>query len=250
MYVTMRIGATVLLSLTLVLLPDPGAAQYGVDKQCQDCNKNPVRNNNVIENIASRVVKLEVCQFKKLVRFVLDNNKSICAQEDLPKVVELVKCFREGRKCSDSSSSDSKSEFSKGSNVNPSTASAKPPTTPLVTTKTTIQNEDQTTLLPTKEPTMPIQTPPPVVHGSDTNNGDSSSHKGEEEHKESDQNEDPDGKMKNMKIAIISLILIVLAMATVGTVLYCRKKNNGDVQAPCGRSISYTHAPSEESIPV
>lgn len=241
----------VLLLLALVLIPDPGASQFGIQnkKICSDCKGKVMDTDD--EDMFQRMIDGEVedsvkCPLQSNARFQLKNGTIVCGKRHLTWVKKIIECYNED-KCLQYTSSNHKKEPFQGTNEKPFTTTVNAPTTaPVNNLKPSTQSWDNNighSTEPTEAGAARPTTSLVATIRPDSNNANIDSRQGDKSQEPTAEN----SKMKHMQIAIISLILIVLAMVAVGVGLYCRKKKKNEFNSSCN-PIGYTPAPSEDSI--
>ncbi|XP_072005903.1 C-X-C motif chemokine 16-like [Engystomops pustulosus] len=245
------LGSSALLALVFILTPQPGVSQHAhLFRLCQDCAKKMLEEGSVKENLLQNMYKnanYMDCPHN-IVRVQLRNH-TYCATRGTPWVDKVTGCIDKGR-TSCLSSTENRKDFSKGSE------NEKPPSTtqrstsagttlPLIQSTQTwkggtskpseiitveLKNLGSTIGLPTTAPDSEQNND--LLHG----NGPSV------------EKDDEKGKMKQMQIAIISLILIVLVMSAIGMYIWCRRRKTTTCRSQCAEeSVHYQPAPSEES---
>ncbi|XP_040202596.1 uncharacterized protein LOC120933444 [Rana temporaria] len=246
----MRIPPPVLLFLALVLIPDPGVSQFGAQGRiCKDCgkieaNEDPTKLNELI----NKVTKYAKCPHTDNIRFTLKTQQGpICAKNYLSWVTKLKACL-DAKTCLDDASSSSRKEFSKGTNLNPSTTTTNTPTTaPVTSMKPSTQSQDQN-IGQSTEPAAPavLNTTP-----LDSNKENLNLAQGKDQSIEPQNAGDQHSKIKHMQTIIISLIVIILVAVAIFVGVFCQRKKANKISTLCGsRPLEYTTAPSEDSFKV
>ncbi|XP_044129393.1 uncharacterized protein LOC122922748 [Bufo gargarizans] len=235
-----------LLLLILELSPRPGdfqgASQF---KVCPECKK-LLREKDVKPAFYKTLVRIAIytdCP-NNIIRFQLPKGGIFCGEKTESWVNNVTKCIKQDRD-SCLQQSESQKEFSKGSNE-------KPPITMLETTTSTARST-QTWKGGTSKPSEEIYTTQKIL---ETTIGLSITTLESEQKNNLLQGNEPStdqpnekSKMKQMTIAIVSLLLIVLVMTSVGVYVWCRKVRFSECRRSCQeRTVMYQPAPLEDKI--
>ncbi|KAG9465131.1 hypothetical protein GDO78_018866 [Eleutherodactylus coqui] len=245
----------VLLFLILELKPQPGVSQMAnLLKHCKEC-KNFLKNDDVTPNFYRNLItkaNYTICP-NSVIKFVLPKG-IYCGIRSESWVDEVTNLIDQGRNPG-LQPVENQQDFSKGSKD-------KPPTTTQESTSTarivpSLRLSTQTwkggTAKPSETTTEKLRTTPDILEitmgltttapNPDHNNG--LLHGNEAPIKEDDQK----SKMKQMTIAVISLILIVLVLTAVGVYAWCQRVRFTKCKTHCTEEIvKYQPTPSEEQI--
>lgn len=246
--------SSLLFVLILELSPQSGVSQGAqLFKYCQDCKK-IVKETDVSQRFFQNLIRnadYTPCP-SNIVRFKVPKG-IFCGNRLDPWVDKVTNCINQGR-ISCLEPSETQKDFSKDSNKKPP-ATTQRSTTSTAQTDPSLRLSTQTwkggTMKPSETTTQqlgPTQRVLETTKGLPTRSPDQYQNHdllhGIEPPTEED---DIKGKMKEMTIAIISLILIVLVMAAVGVTVWCRRAKFSACKSHCTEdTIHYQPAPVQD----
>ncbi|KAM3924929.1 uncharacterized protein RB166_008300 [Leptodactylus fuscus] len=244
---------TIFFFLILELTPQPGVSQISnVLNSCPECKGRLLKDGHLTEKFYKTLVQnANYSHCPHHVKFTLPKGIA-CAENSMPWVRNITKCIDQGRTpCL--SASENKQDFSKGSKDKPPTITEESTTSTAKTVpflKLSTQTWKGGTSKPSEPPTARPATTQNLLEtiGLTTTGPDSQLNNdllhGNAPPTEKDETR---GKMKHMTIAIISLILIVLMMMSIGMYIWCRRTRLTNCKNHCNEeSVSYKRTALED----
>ncbi|XP_063787029.1 uncharacterized protein LOC134936052 isoform X2 [Pseudophryne corroboree] len=237
-------GLRFLLSLSVILelIYRPGSSQLVSSFKCCQIVK-PWK-----ESYFSHLVEkasYAVCR-TNIIEFTLPRGYICLDQSKDKRVEEVISCINRG------TSPPAMTSHTESQQAWPKVSDEKPPTSPDSTTRSAA-NKDVSTQRQdgrSQKPTGATGTdgPTTLTFPLTTKASDSNANGNDRLHDGAPSEGDDGTKMKQMKIAIISLIGIIFAITVVGTALWCRRRRPKGNLPYDERPVCYSVAQSEDSI--